>query len=868
MGRNLNEILSNIVGLEPKACLVLGPGFVREEWKTLCFKRGFSIIGPAIQNVGQIAFSLVPDAKDQVLEPQARIELLRAAFAQNELRLALPILSRNRSRPNYFERLDQTIQQGRMSFAHEEESEVIAAHLVEKTGNLQKREEYFLLNRYWQRLLEVRNLWDEARLFESAVQQLNSGALPPFSIYYRVEHQKDKPRVDWFWTELSKKVEVRKFNSKEILEFVYPHRLKNKNEEEFIRKQTHSLEDAAHFIMDTVAADLDHQAVVIQDDPVIRRTLTRVASQRGIPLLDPRDPTLVTRSEAIKLALLDFELCAKNFTRPVVLEWVSAFFPDSGKIRKKIIDSALVQGIDSYRKIPEVHRVFQSLQERYTSRINLDSLESAMVLSIQEKNLPAWTASVIQKTFQEWKNSLRQIDLDRARKPIRFWYEQLRTRLSQVNPVVDPTKNRSGLRLYRVDQCPSLLLDPEKTRTHFFGIENSFFEIKENQGEWFSVRDQEILANEFGWISSNEKSDQNRYSFDLWNFGPGTLFWEFDYDESGSETEGFEFTFGDESRYPIQKTGAHSRMFASWKGATPISMDLKPLQFEKDKNDQNLAWPFSLLNAYGNCPFVAYAQYLLKLQDERDVDVELAADRFGTLLHQALEQIVKKELSPEEAFHYAWENTPAIAWEKNDRWFEATRSQIVQILKVFAADERVYREQSQTRLFDSEKEIGFQFSGIPFKGRIDRIDQHEDGLVVIDYKTSQQIADGLKSLDRGKDLQLGLYAIAVRDLFQQEVISAQYVRLDENKVNRNAGFLFSKWNKGKKADQVESPVSTARSDSGSLFQESPEEIWKMLRKKVDALAEDLRAGKFSPNPADPAGCAQCRYRDVCGESRR
>ena len=865
----LDEILNDIKGLDPQASLVLGAGFVREEWKSLCFKRGYSIVSSAILGTRQIASTLVPESTTRFMERQARIELLRQAFQKEELRQALPLLSHHRARPSFFEKLDQTLQKGRMNFAHATEAEVISNQLIEKTGNQQKREEFFLLNRYWERLLEVRELWDEARLYEDAVQVLMHGTPKLQACYYRMEHSREKQRVEWFWSELSKKTVVRPVSSEEFLKTLSTGMDSGQS---LFRKRAHSLEDAALFLLDELSLDITNQIVVIQDLPVVRRTLKRVAEQRGISLLDSRDPTLVTQSEAIKQSLLDLELCAKGFSRAAALEWLRYFHPKVREFRKKIIESAVVQGITSYRHLPELYALFQKIHERYSSRLTLEQLKNNILLSIQSHELPAWTHQVMERLFTEWESSLKQIDLNRSKKPLRYWFEQLRDKLRQINPVVDPIKNRNGLRLYRVDQCPSLLLQAE-TKVHFFGIENTYFEPNETQDEWFSVRDQEVLASEFGWISSLEKSTQNRSSFELWNRFSGTIFWEYEYDENGNETEGFDFTLGDPEKYPLELLSAHPRLLSSWKGIAHVPRELETLKLPDKKAEKNAdgkegAWPFSFVDAYGNCPFVAYSQHLLRLQDERDVEVELAADRFGTLLHAALEEVLKDPASVEDAFEIAWKKTPPTAWEKNDRWYQATRSHVVEILKLFIADEAAYRERSKVDLLYSEKEVEITLGQLSLRGRIDRIDDHEDGLVVMDYKTGSKRIDGHKILEEGKGLQLGLYSLAVREIFKKEVVSAQYVYLDSQKINRNYGFLFSRWNKGKKADEVDMPISTVKSNSHSLFPEEPSEIWPLLQKKVESISEQILAGKFHAIPADIKDCAQCRFEGVCGESRR
>ena len=105
-------------------------------------------------------------------------------------------------------------------------------------------------------------------------------------------------------------------------------------------------------------------------------------------------------------------------------------------------------------------------------------------------------------------------------------------------------------------------------------------------------------------------------------------------------------------------------------------------------------------------------------------------------------------------------------------------------------------------------------------------------------------------------------------VFQKEVVTAQYIHLDSQKINRNSGFLFSAWNKGKKSDEVERPISTARSNSNSLFLEEPSQVWLALQSKVEEFSAAILAGKFPAKPADPMDCARCRFQGVCGENRR
>jgi hypothetical protein len=137
----------------------------------------------------------------------------------------------------------------------------------------------------------------------------------------------------------------------------------------------------------------------------------------------------------------------------------------------------------------------------------------------------------------------------------------------------------------------------------------------------------------------------------------------------------------------------------------------------------------------------------------------------------------------------------------------------------------------------------------------------------MDYKTSSRQPGGHESLESGKGLQLAAYALALSEAENQQVVSAQYVILAPEKVNRNYGVLFKKWNQGKASDAVNDPVSFVRSNNSSLFSEEPEAVWKAFDDKVTGLIRSAVEQGFRAKPADPADCDYCRYSGVCGRGR-
>ena len=875
MSTAFHPILEKITGLNQKGTLCLGLGFVREEWKALCFEKGFSLSQTAISNSKQIAQAFVPESDGRILEGIARVELLREAFKNPDLRNGLPTLTQQRLRPRFYENLDYSLQQGRLLFAHAEESLVFEERLKEKLGIDPKREEFFLLNRFWERLLEVRDLWDEARLYQDAILKLEAGAIDSIPMLgqeiFKLEHFPDLPRAQHFWNELSRRLVVSRIHSAKLVEVATQPVQVN-------RKRAHSVEDAALFLVEDILnritheEDLKDEVVVIPDQPSIRRTLKRVAEGKGLLLQDPRDPTQISQSEELKLAILELEMVAKRFPAPLVLTWIGTqkhFRSQEGNWRKTIIEEALTMGIDAYSMIPKLHESLKDVESRYPSRMKLTELHEKMLASVKHLELPIWVAQVLDRLFQPWEQSLEQVGVMGRRWPIRYWYEQVNDQLKRTTPIVSPLKFQTGLQLYRVDQAVSLNLflgESRSHRVHFFGVDSSAFETRDPGNEWLSVRDQETLSFEFGLPSFRANEAQAIQSFESWARSSTlpVFFWDFEYDESGSESENADLILADSTRFQVvadEELGMHPSLSGSF--FKRLAVPPSEVQIGLPRKE----WPVSFVDAYGNCAFTAYASHLLKLYDERETDFELKGDSFGNLVHQALENLIQHKMPVADAFEAAWKKTDQKAWLKSERLYRSIRYKAIRILETLQASEVEYQSLSQAEPAYFEKEISWEKEGLTLKGRIDRIDQHGDGLILIDYKTGTKLSSGADTLEKGTGMQLPVYAMAVQESFNQPVIAAQYLQLSPTKVNRNLGILFSQWNRSKKSDPVTHPITTARSNNKSVFTEDPEALWKKLDHNIVELISLAKKGEFSPRPADPKECTHCRYQLVCGRLR-
>ncbi len=863
------QVLDEVAGLSPTALICVGGGYGREEVKTLFFKQKKPLSHQSILNPKQLAQLLIAPQfpADALLSVGARIELIRRLFSQDAVRQVLPIMSSQRQRPHFFENVDYSLQSGRRFFAHAEEAEVIQSRLGEIAGVNEKRDEFFLLNRFWEKVLLDRSLLDEARLFELAAQ-VNREQVQlalPFQRIYRMEHFILPPRLNYFWAELSGKIEVLPLHPPELSPRLILEKV-----------QCHSLEDAAFYLFDEIEKSLKspgsiEHALVIQDIPVVRRTVNRIAKMRGLSFFDPRDPMFLTLSESVKSDLLEFEMVAKNFSALEVGQWLGNHFElkqEAGYWRGLIQERGVQQGLSAYAGLgrsPKNHSLFEVLSEvdqRWPKRATLEDLKP-LVLS-RSTNHPFW-----ELFFEDWIRDFRQVGIHSLKRPLRYWLEQLKEKLKTARPPSDSWRVKNGLHLFRVDQAVNLKVQPEKMKLHFFGVDSRFFEAKEWTNDWFTQKEVEVLSGEFGLVSQKELQKEKERSFLGWveaSQGAPARLWSYHYNEAGTETDSLDLALSELNGLEVlelPEQGAHPQFSASWtlQEAKVTEALLLPDALKSDHR-----YSMSFLDDYSECPFVAYASHVLRAYDEREADYELKGDSFGQLIHLALEKLIRNNLSPEAAFEEAWKESIKRGWFFSERILASIRNKCVSILAEFMVQELAYRARAKTETLAMEEDLKLELNvgDFVFSGRADRIDQHPEGLIVIDYKTQSQLTPGQDILEKGKSVQLALYGLALKERFNQEVVGAQYIKLSQKEVNRNQGILFKKWN-GAKVDHA---ITAASPRNRAVIDLEPDQVWEQLRIKVIEKVNQLKTADFSPTPVDPKDCTSCRYQLSCGWLRR
>lgn len=136
-------------------------------------------------------------------------------------------------------------------------------------------------------------------------------------------------------------------------------------------------------------------------------------------------------------------------------------------------------------------------------------------------------------------------------------------------------------------------------------------------------------------------------------------------------------------------------------------------------------------------------------------------------------------------------------------------------------------KQHEHAVFCVEKGFSLSLNGQKITGRFDRVEKVEEGLKIIDFKTS-----AVRSQDKvDADLQLSVYALACEESFGQPCKELAFLFLSEEGITE---------------------VTTERT-SGQLKDSS---------KQIRALDERIEEGDFHPTPGRDV-CRCCPYNNVC-----
>ena len=198
---------------------------------------------------------------------------------------------------------------------------------------------------------------------------------------------------------------------------------------------------------------------------------------------------------------------------------------------------------------------------------------------------------------------------------------------------------------------------------------------------------------------------------------------------------------------------------------------------------------------------------------------------------------------------------------RGERLARYTKQRLKKILDTFCEKERDYFTRSGTTVLSLEgPPLRLEFPEFNLIGIPDRVDEHPDGVFVIDYKTSTALPSGTEMVNDGYRLQLPFYALAASRHFSKPAVGVQFVEL-ATKGGRGHGIFFKKYN-GKEPGKL----THSRSKLNVLEME-PEDAWSLCASQLHEQGKRYFEGHFEVKPKKPKECSACPYRDLCGQRR-
>lgn len=230
---------------------------------------------------------------------------------------------------------------------------------------------------------------------------------------------------------------------------------------------------------------------------------------------------------------------------------------------------------------------------------------------------------------------------------------------------------------------------------------------------------------------------------------------------------------------------------------------------------------YTQLAAYSRCPYQYYLAHMVGVPR-----IEGPASNFGKSIHNTIAEITKnKDITIKEAL-LLYDQNWIDDWYQSDAQKKTYYTEGKQIIKKFTG--KFIKEKPNIKMIEQSFEYDI-LKNCPIHGKIDRVDEKDGGVEIIDYKTGSY-SDQLKA---DKKEQLLIYQIVAENLFKLTPIKLTYYYLSEDK---KISFL------GKEKDKAR------------------------LIDKIKEQVKEIRKGNFRSNPG--WHCQYCDFINICKYAKK
>ncbi|MBU6375487.1 MAG: PD-(D/E)XK nuclease family protein [Bdellovibrionales bacterium] len=892
-------------GLTPSVILIVGAGYQREQIKDSIMEQVGAVAGKWIFTPDQLAREIVMSEMGDLglVSSLGRQEYFRLIFSNRKLLARFPSLKKLKRRESFFARLDRAVQSCREVASHSAEREFLEGRLAQlNLGDPELRREIQHLAGTFEAWLESENIADSTRYYQCAIEILDrysvAGGFPKIlqgrrqALRYTIQDASSLESL--FFTKLGAFIEVSDGSS--LLLSVSQEELAERRVS-WNWKRSHTLQDSVERLVSELRSqDYSKHVVLIPDSPSdARMVLRRALKEAGILEMDPRDPHELRLTEIYKTLFLPLDCVLSHWDAQKTLALLKSFFSSKldrkqlAAIQKKVMALGQRPGLKGFLRITqglipdELVVELEGLDQSFQGRMNFRSLKSNHLewcaRLIRDSRIMSWLSDF----WVQFESDLSRIQLLEQRYPLAIWLDRIRGRVDLTGAPISSLRPARGIRIVRMSQanaassgyrlwilgCPAAWLSPPSESDLFLGS-----------------REREVLSLEFQLRSSSGVSQSRKRALLSWLSNAASVeVLDHAFELDGSETESLEgllLELGAPKDLKPVEVGAHERFLESYglvRKAVGDSVHLAGIA-----SGSSFKISATTLDLMSKCSYLGMLSGRWRISELEEPDWELWPRVRGVLLHRAVEQIVRcwEEIASAaettERVSSIWKSVWTSALSRGDvpGWIQSPQLErqihrkAVEVLLQFVEAEREYRSRSGVRCLVTEDDAKLELSWtdrlgrqVLVSGKADRIDEHEKGLFVLDYKTGTQSFKGGDIREKGYRLQLPFYALGAKGRFKRPVLGVQLIELTKD-ARRSVG-LFPRPLNGKMSGCL---TQLGKTNSG-LFDEDPDELWSTLQDKIHQVVEQYADGHFEARPTiGSSECLNCRAHLICGQARR
>lgn len=186
------------------------------------------------------------------------------------------------------------------------------------------------------------------------------------------------------------------------------------------------------------------------------------------------------------------------------------------------------------------------------------------------------------------------------------------------------------------------------------------------------------------------------------------------------------------------------------------------------------SWSATSLKSYLTCKRQYYFNYIAKIK-EHTISIKPQNFEVGSIIHNCLEEAVKKGSLENQFIH-----NYLVTFQKSNPYLVLELELWKKKLERLVEFEKI-RIANEIKIQSVEQPFDLVYKGINIKGKIDRIDKHNDGSYeILDYKTSSSLKiDTPKTYEESTDFQLEFYYLSQRD---KMIKSVGYYDLNDSSI--------------------------------------------------------------------------------------